>query len=245
MSNSCFATRLSHFLALTPAEEAALARLEDKERQFERGECIRHQGDPADELFIVRKGWLYSHLELDDGKRQILRINFPGDLVGTSSVAFGNASHSLTALSDGVLCPFDRRALAELFEQHSRLATLLFLISQAERVAMDDRLASLGRTDAKARIAALLLDIVVRHRIMGDGDLAEVEIPMTQEDIGDATGLTSVHVNRMMKELKRDGLILRERNRVTILDEGRLVDLAGYINRYAAVDTSWLPALEA
>lgn len=241
MSNSCFAARLSHFLELTRAEIEALARLEEHERSFTRGECIRRQGAPANELYIIREGWLYSHVELDDGRRQILRVSFPGDLVGTSSVAFGQASHSLTAVAEGVVCPFERRALAELFREQSRLATLLFLISQAERVSMEDRLASIGRTDAKSRIAALLLDILVRHRIMGEDGLTEVDIPMTQEEIGDATGLTSVHVNRMMQDLSREGLISRQRNRVTVLEEGRLVELAGYVNRYAAVDTSWLP----
>lgn len=245
MSSSCFAARLSHFLELTSAEENALARLEENERTFQRGECIRQQGAPANELFIIRKGWLYSHVELDDGKRQILRVCFPGDLVGTSSVAFGKASHSLTAVSDGVLCPLERRALADLFHEHSRLAILLFLVSQAERVSMDDRLASIGRTDAKARVAALLLDIVVRHRLMGEGDLTEVDIPMTQEEIGDATGLTSVHVNRMMQDLSREELISRDRSRLKILDEGRLSDIAGYINRYSNIDTSWLPAPDA
>lgn len=245
MSKSCFAARLSHFLDLTEAEIDALARLEENERQFGRVDCIRQQGARADELFIVRKGWLYSYIDIDDGKRQILRLHFPGDLVGTSSLPFGKASNSLNAVTDGIICPIERGALAELFKQHSRLATLLFIISQAERVSMDDRLASIGRTPAKARIAALLIDILVRHRIMGEGGLAAVDIPLTQEEIGDATGLTSVHVNRMMQELSRERLISRNRSEVTIVDEEGLVRLAGYINRYAAVDTSWLPPPQA
>ncbi len=240
MTNSCFAVRLSHFLELTDAEEKTLARLEENRRHFKRGEIIREQDSPADELFILNGGWAFSYIRLGDHKRQILRLEFPGDLMGTSSIAFGHASDTLVAVTDCVLCPLDRVAVRALFDEHSRLGTLLFLISQAERVSMDDRLASIGRTSAKSRVAALLLDIVVRYRIMNGEDLKGVEIPLTQEDIGDATGLTSVHVNRMMQELSRDGLISRNRHEVTILDEEKLVELAEYVNRYATIDTSWL-----
>ncbi len=190
MTNSCFAVRLSHFLELTDAEEKTLARLEENRRHFKRGEIIREQDSPADELFILNGGWAFSYIRLGDHKRQILRLEFPGDLMGTSSIAFGHASDTLVAVTDCVLCPLDRIAVRALFDEHSRLGTLLFLISQ--------------------------------------------------EDIGDATGLTSVHVNRMMQELSRDGLISRNRHEVTILDEEKLVKLAEYVNRYATIDTSWL-----
>ncbi|NNC71448.1 MAG: Crp/Fnr family transcriptional regulator [Sphingomonadaceae bacterium] len=245
MADSCIAARLSHFLALTEEEASALARLEENPRDYRRGEMIGEQGAPADELFIIRSGWAYSHISFDGERRQILRLEFPGDLMGTSSIAFGKASDNLTAVTDCTLCPLDRPALRQLFIDHCRLAALLFVISQAERVSMDDRLASIGRSSAKSRIAALLLDILVRFRIMHGEDLDRVEIPMTQEEIGDATGLTPVHVNRMLQELSRDELISRKKNEVHILDEVGLVELAEYINRYADVDTSWLPPPEA
>ncbi len=241
MSNSCLASRLSYFLDLSDAEKASIERLESGERKYRRGDCVRAQNAPASELFIVRSGWLYSHIALDGGKRQILRLEFPGDLMGTSSIAFGTASSSLTAVTDCSVCPIERTALHALFTEHSRLASLLFLLGQAERVSLDDRLASLGQTSAKSRIAALLLDILVRHRIMSGDDAGEIDVPLTQEDIGDATGLTSVHVNRMIRQLTREGLISRQRQKMRILDEAGLVSVARYVNRYAAVDTSWLP----
>lgn len=241
MTDSCFATRLSHFAELSDRERRSLARLEEHERRYERGDTIREQGERANELFIVKSGWAYSHVLIEDGRRQILRLAFPGDLLGTSSVAFGHASNGLTAVTDCVVCPFERSALRTLFEEECRLAMLLFLVSQAERVSMDDRLASLGRTPAISRVASLLLDVLIRHRMMVGDTLDIVDIPLTQEDLGDATGLTSVHVNRMLQELSRDGLIERGRGRVRILDEERLFDVSGYVNRYAAVDTSWLP----
>ena len=241
---SCFAARLSHFLELSDKETDALARLEEVEEEYAAGAAIRRQGAPADELYILKSGWTHSHIRLDGGRRQILKFEFPGDLMGTSSIAFGKAADTITAVTDCVLCPMDRSALRQLFDEHSRLATLLFLLSQAERVSMNDRLASIGRTSAKARIAALLLDILARHRIMHGEELDQVDIPLTQEEIGDATGLTSVHVNRMMQELSREGLISRRRNRVTVVKEAQLARLGEYVNRFSEVDTGWLPPPE-
>lgn len=241
MTGSCFAERLEHYLPLTDKEKAALARLEETERRYRRGMVVRRENDRAHEIFVLRSGWMYSYALLDDGSRQILRLHFPGDLVGTSGGAFVTSSDSLVALTDVTLCPFEKGALSVLFEEHPRLAALLFVISQAERVSLTDRLASLGRTSAKARVAALLLDTVDRLRIMNRDIGNSFHLPLTQEEIGDATGLTAVHVNRMMRVLVEEGLISRTNSRVTINNERRLAQIANYINRYAELDTSWLP----
>ena len=107
-------------------------------------------------------------------------------------------------------------------------------------MALADRLASVGRTSAKARVGALICDVMRRLRangeLVGDG----VPLPLTQEEIGDVTGLTAVHVNRMMRQLAEDGLIARSNGRVRVLDEARLANVANHIDRYASIDTSWL-----
>lgn len=241
MTGSCFAERLEHYLPLTAKEKDALARLEESERTCKRGAIVRREHDRAHELFVIRSGWMYSYVLLDDGSRQILRLHFPGDLIGTSGAAFTEATDSLVALTDVKLCPFDKAGLKILFERHPRLAALLFLIAQAERVSLTDRLASLGRTSARARVAALLLDTIDRLRAMRSDLGNSFQLPMTQEEIGDATGLTAVHVNRMIRVLVEEGLIARSNSTVTILDERRLSRVANYINRYAELDTSWLP----
>jgi CRP/FNR family transcriptional regulator len=241
VGGSCLAERLAHYGALTEQEDEALRTLEEQERCFKRGASIRREHDAARELFIVQKGWLHSCVLLGNGSRQIMRFHFPGDIVGLSSMAFGKSSDSITAVTDVTLCPFDKDKLALLFEAHPRLAALIFTLSIAERVSLADRLASIGRTSARARVASLLCEIFARLRIHGGAKMVDFQVPLTQEEIGDATGLTAVHVNRMMRGLAEDGLIGRSGNMMSILAEGRLAAEANFVDRYAQIDTSWLP----
>lgn len=242
MTDSCLVERLGHYIRLTSSEEAAFAQLEGAERVYRRGALIRREHDRAQELYVVNSGWVLSFVLLDDGSRQILRLHLPGDMVGLSCAAFNEATESLVALTDVKLRPVEKAALKRLFVEHPRLGALLFMIAQAEKVSLSDRLASLGRTSAKARVAALILDTVARLRVM-KADLGDsFAFPLTQEEIGDATGLTAVHVNRMIRALVEEGLIARHTNQLTILNEERLIEVANYINRYAALDTDWLPA---
>lgn len=237
----CFAERLGHYVSLTANEREALGRLEEQSRSYRRGALIRSENDNARELFIVATGWLHSYALLGNGSRQIMRLHFSGDILGLSSLAFGQSSDSISAVTDVTLCPFDREKLAILFEEHPRLGALVFALSVAERVTLADRLASVGRTSARARVASLICEMVARLRTADGAGKREFHIPLTQEEIGDSTGLTAVHVNRMMRELVEDRLIARNGNYVTLLDEPRLVAEVNFIDRFAEIDTSWLP----
>ena len=140
-----------------------------------------------------------------------------------------------------MVCPFDRAALADLIVEHPRLSALLLVYCQIERVALTDRLAALGRTSAKARVAALLLELRNRLRATDKNIASVFALGLTQEEIGDATGLTSVHVNRMLRQLEEEGLIARDSGKVTLIDERALARAANYVDRYAALDLGWLP----
>ena len=241
MSGSCFADILGELVDLTAGESAALEKLEERQRPLRRGAVLLRENATCNELFILRKGLMMSYVLLDDGSRQILRFLFPGDMLGVSSAIYREAPETLAALSDCVVSPFDRAALAEILREHPRLSALILVHSQIERVALTDRLAALGRTSAKARIAALLLELRNRLRAT-DRSIANVfALGLTQEEVGDATGLTAVHVNRMLRQLAEDGLITRDSGRVTLQDEHALARAANYVNRYEGLDLSWLP----
>lgn len=242
MSGSCFADVLGERVELTSSERSALDRLEERQRHVRRGAILLRENESGGELFILRKGLMMSYVLLDDGSRQILRLLYPGDMLGISSLVYREAPETLCALSDCIVCPFEQSAFSELLAGHPRLAALILVYSQIERVALTDRLAALGRTSAKARVAALLLDL--RNRLRSTDKAIDKAYPLglTQEEIGDATGLTAVHVNRMLRQLEEEGLIARGSGRVTLLDERALARAANYVDRYEGLDLSWLPA---
>jgi CRP-like cAMP-binding protein len=241
MSGSCFAERIGDHIDLTEAEQKALHRLEERERKVKRGGVLVRENDPATELFILRRGLMMSYVLLDDGSRQILRFLFPGDMVGAGGLVYHDAPETIVALADSTLCPFEKVALAGLMEGNPRLAAMILVYAQIERVALTDRLAALGRTSAKARVGALLLEMRNRYRVMDKTIKTEFVLGLTQEEIGDATGLTAVHVNRMLRQLEDDGLISRESGKLRFTDEKALTRAANYIDRYENLDLSWLP----
>ncbi|MDB5681803.1 MAG: Crp/Fnr family transcriptional regulator [Sphingomonas bacterium] len=241
VSGSCFAERLGDLVTITPAEHDALARLEERERHVRRGATIQRENDRVGDLFILRKGVMMSSMLLDDGSRQILRFMFPGDMMGLSGLAYREAPETITALSDSVICAFERSALSDIIGSHPRLAALMMVYKQIERASLTDRLAALGRTSAKARVAAVLIEMRNRLRIMDKSITDSFVLGLTQEEIGDATGLTAVHVNRMLRQLEEDGLIERD-GRVIFKNERGLMRAANYIDRHEGLDLSWLPA---
>lgn len=241
MAGSCFADVLSEFVDLTQGERYALERLEQRPREVRRGTALQRENEAGGELFVVRKGLIMSYVLLSDGSRQILRFFFPGDVLGISSAVYCEAPETLSTLSDCVVCPFDRSALADLMATHPRLSALILVYCQIERVALTDRLAALGRTSAKARVGALLLELRNRLRHTDKGVLDTFALGLTQEEVGDATGLTAVHVNRMLRQLEEDGLIARKEGKVRLIDERALARSANYVNRYDGLDLSWLP----
>jgi CRP-like cAMP-binding protein len=227
---------------LTRSERDALDRLGERERTLRRGQPLLRENDRSTELFFLLGGQMMSYVLLDDGSRQILRFLFPGDVLATAAIGYATSPETLVALTESVVCVVDRAQLVPLARDHPRLLFAIAAMEQAERAAMIDRLANIGRTSAKARVAAVLLD--VRDRMQrGDATIGDsFTLGLTQEEIGDATGLTAVHVNRMLRALEDERLIARASGRVTILDERMMRRVANYVDRITGIDLSWVPA---
>jgi CRP-like cAMP-binding protein len=241
MEPSCLADNLGRFCSLTAAEGAVLAGLEGPRRTIRRGTVIRTEHAAMAEMFVLTDGWLACSMVLEDGRRQIIRLHFRGDLLGADMLAFARAPDAVTALTDAEIRPIDPMAFGQLFASHPRLAALFYLSLQAERVVLTNRLTSLGRASAKGRLAALLLWIVERLREADPGVRNHVILPLTQEEIGDATGLTAVHVNRTLRVMEEQGLIERSRNQLMIVDPARLAAIANHQPRDQRTLPGWLP----
>lgn len=242
MLKSALTTRLERYLDLTPEERDALDWAERREQRVRAGHVLMKEGQGNDQLYIVQQGWLHSSVTLAGGGRQIQRFHYAGDLIGTSSIAWSFAAATLTAVSDCVISELSKPNLGRIFKAQPRLAGLLYAVASAENVAMADRLTSIGRTGSVDRLSTLLLDMLARLRTTAGGVVDSFELPLTQADIGDAVGLTKVHVNRTIREMERRGLIERVGKRVRIKNEAELAASVGFVDRYAEIATDWLPA---
>ena len=235
-------TRLLRYTPLTGAELSILHALGAETRTLRAGELFVAEGSAEPNVFVLQAGAVFSALTLKGGARQILRIHHPGDLMNTTSVAWTRAAASLTAATPARIAPFPRVRLGEIFSTAPRVAAMLYGMSVVDNVSLNDRLASLGRTDGRARIATLLLELNARQRV-NDRDQSDViDLFLTQNEIADAVGMTKVHVNRLLRELTEEGLIERQGRRVRLARRDALVAACDFVDRYESMATDWWPA---
>ncbi|WP_419809161.1 Crp/Fnr family transcriptional regulator [Sphingomonas sp.] len=244
MRQSALVSRLEQYLPLTTDERDALDWAERRELRFSAGQLLMEQDRPNEMLYIVQQGWTHSARRLVTGSRQILSFHYAGDLVGTSSIAWSLATNTVTAVSDVIVSELSKPQLGRIFKAQPRLAGALYAIAAAEYVAIGDRLTSIGRMGAEERLALLLLDIIARLRVTAGGVVDSFDLPLTQQDIGDAVGLTKVHVSRTLGDMERRGLIERNGRRIRLKAEREMIALTGFIDRYGVIETNWVPAPE-
>lgn len=228
---------------LTADEEQALLTLGDAEQAFSARETIRSQGDAVSGFYLHNRGWVASSIMLPDGARLIQKIHLPGDMLGTPSMVLSHAADTLTAITAATVAfvPFVR--LGAIYERLPRLAALFTIAVQAERLSLMDTLAVTGRATAAQQLARLLLDLYARLMPLGMVEDDAFDLPLSQEAIGDLTGLTAVHVNRKLREMRESGLIGRDGSRMKILDVARLRGLSPVAPRRLQHEPAWLPSV--
>ena len=241
MRRDALIIRLEQHLALTAGERRALEIMGQQERRLKPGDLLMTQDQSNDQLYVVQQGWVHSSRTLVNGARQIVGFHYAGDLIGTSSIAWTIATNTVTSVGDSIVSEMPKAALGKLFEQEPRLAATLYAISAADFVAMGDRLTSVGRMGAVERLSLMLLDMLARLRVTAGGVVDSFDLPLTQQDIGDAVGLTKVHVSRTFGEMERQGLIQRAGRRVRILREREMIAVTGFVDRHGVIATDWIP----
>lgn len=225
---------------LLQEEAEAFRGLASVKREYPPGSCIvTSELEDPDQLFIVEEGRLFASQELPNGQRAITRLYFPGDIMGTANIPFERATQSITANTAASIYVFPRKNLVDAFTRLPRVAAIFYTFAALENAILNDRLVSIGRTRGRARLASLLLEIAARESLMSKGMASSCSPKLTQEQIGDAIGLTVVQVSRLFKEMVDAGLILRESGRVVFLDRAGLQQLGQFRDRYEDLDIDW------
>lgn len=224
---------------------AALEAARSPPRIVRRGESLYEQGQPSDRSYTLLTGWIAIHNERQDGRRQIVAFAMPGDVLIAERHNGGTWGATAVAVGDVIVCSISRARHDRLRRAHPDYDDLHFAHLQRMIQSAYDLIASLGLGDANQRIAHLLLGLATRS--LGRRAVERTEVihtPLSQIDIGLATGLTPVHVSRTLRRLREDGVLdLRQRS-LRILDLHRLEVLAGVAGDRAAHSTQAFPGRE-
>lgn len=225
---TCPLRKLAAFREFEKEELAFMASFKVGELIVKSGSTIFMEGHDSPHLFTILDGWAMRFKSLASGKRQVLNFGLRGDLIGLQSVLFDKMLHSVQALSDVRLCVFSRQRMWQLYERHAGLGYDVTWMAAREESILAEHLASVGQKPARERVAYALIYLFDRARRAGLTEKNSLTMPVTQEHLADAMGLSLVHANKTFQKLRKTGLLDWHRGRLTIADEEKLAELAGY-----------------
>lgn len=229
---TCVVRRWSLCRPLSHDELSELARVRTGTRVLGPGSSVIEGGEEADALFVIENGWAFSHAITADGRRQILEFHLPGDMLGIEAVGRVEAPHGVETITEVALCVLPRPRLETLMRREATLAFSFACVVSRDRAMLAERLASLGRRAASARVAHLLLELHARLMQRGMAEHDNCALPLKQAHIADAVGLTVEHTNRALAELRREGLATLRDGRLTLHDRRALIELSGWDDAY-------------
>lgn len=232
MQTKPLALKLGAFVALSEAELSILEGLHKRRRTFVAGRDLVHQGQSDQAAYILMSGWACSYKLLVDGQRQIVDFQIPGDFLGLRSVLLHISDHSIEPVTDIEVTEVHVADLLEAFSNTPRLAAAVLWAASRDEAMVVEHLVGIGRRDAAERMAHFLLELGARLSLVGLGSRAGYACPLTQYLLADALGLSAVHVNRVLRQLREQGLVTFRDGFVTFDDYDRLVEFADFEMTY-------------
>lgn len=229
---TCVVRRWSLCRPLSHDELNDIASVRTGTRVLGPGAAVIEGGEEADALFIIEAGWAFSHVITADGRRQILEFHLPGDMLGVQAVGRMEMPHGVETITEVALCVLPRHRLETLMRREAKLAFSFACVIARDRSMLAERLASLGRRAASARVAHLLLELHARLVQRGMAERDGCKLPLKQAHIADAVGLTVEHTNRALAELRREKLATLRDGRLTLHDRRALIALSGWDDTY-------------
>lgn len=230
--HSPFARKLGAFVALSEKEESALHKLHGRRKTFSAGVDMVYEGQANHVAYILASGWVCSYKLLEDGTRQIVDFQVPGDFLGLRSVLLRTSDHNIEPVTKVEASEVLSQDLLEAFSETPRLATAVLWAASRDEAMVVEHLVSIGRRDAKERTVHFLLELGARLNLVGLGTPAGYACPLSQYVIADTLGLSAIHLNRVLRELREDGLLTFRQGRVEFHDLDGLVELSGFDKTY-------------
>lgn len=210
--------KLETIFRLTPEEEQAILAMPMHVREVADDQDIVREGDRPSQCCLILEGFAYRYQAMGDGRRQIMSFHIPGDIPDLLSLHLEVMDHNLGTLAPSNVGFIAHSDIRRLIREHPRIGDAFWRDTLIDAAVFRQWMVGIGRRNAKARIAHLMCELVTRMRVVGLADGVSVRVPLTQEEVADSLGLSTVHVNRSVQELRGDGLITWHGKVLTVLD---------------------------
>lgn len=224
--------KLSNFTDLSDDDRKAIDALCAHRITVEAKRNLIREGERPNDVYLLLDGWGYRYKLLPDGNRHILAYLVPGDLCDIHIFILKTMDHTLGLLSPATVAVIPQELILEVMDKHPRIERALWWATLVDEAVLREWLVNIGHRDAYTRLAHLFCELWVRLRSVGLADESRFSLPLTQEELGDTMGLTSVHVNRTLQRMRAEKMIVLESRQLTIIDPPRLMAAAGFEANY-------------
>lgn len=224
--------KLEQFAPLSSEARAALEAMPSRLHEYGKAEAIVEQGTSPDESALVVTGCVFRYKRTSDGGRQIVALHIPGDFVDLHSYVLKPMDHSVAAIVPSIIARVPHAKITEILAHHPHLTRNLMWDMALDAAIGREWMVAMGRRRAPKQIAHLFCEMYFRMRRVGLVKEGSFEFALTQQDIGDLCGLSTVHVNRSIQGLRAKSLIAMDKSAVTILALDELIALAGFDAAY-------------
>jgi CRP-like cAMP-binding protein len=225
-------SKLGNLADLSAIDRAAILSLPFTAEDVRAGRYLIREGSSPDRCCLLLRGFACRSKMSANGGRQIVSFHLQGDLLDVQHLLLHVADHNVETITDVTVAWIAKADLSRLGSEHPDIGRALWRDSLIDASIFREWVLNVGRRDAKVRIAHMLCEFAARCVAAGLGSAERFELPMTQEQIADATGLTPVHVNRMLRALGEDGVIARAGRTIKIADWERMREVADFDATY-------------
>lgn len=229
---TAFVRKLEHGAHLSPADREAIERSVIETRQVAAHEDLVREGDRPDHVHVVLDGFACRYKLLPDGGRQIMAWMVPGDFCDLPGAILGLMDHNIATLSASRIAFIPRATVMALIEVSPALTRALWWVTLVDEAVLREWLVNMGRRPADRQIAHLFCELLVRLQAVGLASENTLHLPLTQLEMADTLGLTSVHVNRVVQQLRDQGLISWRGKTLTLHDVPALKTFASFDPNY-------------
>ena len=230
--------RLNTVTGLDDADIAAFRALPINVRHWEAGRTVVSDASRPTECVLVIEGFCVRAKTTVTGQRQILSIHIPGEIPDLQSLHLRRMDHDLVAVAPSTLGFISHTSLRALTRENPSVAEVLWRDTLIDAAIFREWIVNVGQRPADSRLAHTVVELRRRLAVNGRAAGPTFDMPLTQEQISEALGITPVHTNRIIRQLRDDGIVDISRGRVTVLDEAKLAGLAQFDDRYLHQDPS-------